>query len=286
MEQTGSRNDYRNWLGAELKRRQRVNPSYSLRGFALALELSPSFLSKVLAGKKNLSPQKAVQVAEQLQLSDAERSHFIRWVQEQSAGESVREALEWQPESEGRAESAARLELDSFQVISDWHHYALRELVETRGFRAEPVWIAARLGIRSEEASDALERLIRLGMIRREGGKWRKADALVFTPSGTPSSALRHHHSQMIQKAREALESQPVSERDITGITIPTDPARVDAVREEIKRFRRRMTKLLESSRPSEVYQLNIQLFRLTEAESPRASRGSRAVRALKEGKC
>lgn len=258
--------DYRHWLKAELERRQRVNPRYSLRSFAQNLALSPSFLSKVLNGKKNLSLESAFEVSERLQLSNTERKLFCQWVAKQAIGDIVSEITS--DESQNRkTDHAASLELESFQVISDWYHFAIRELTETKDFKENPHWIAQRLGISPKEALEGFTRLVKLKLIEKKHGRYRKTAELLATPSGKPSQALRNHHSQMIHKANEALNKQGVLERSITGITIPTHPEKIEMVSDEIKKFRRRMAELLDTKNPSEVYQLNIQLFRLTESK-------------------
>jgi len=256
--------DYRDWLKAELKRRQRVNARYSLRSFAQTLDLSPAFLSKVLNGKKNLSIGSAYDVCKKLQFSDTEQKTFCQWVAKKAFGEGA-DSILMDSNSPSDQKEASQLELEAFHVISDWYHFALRELVATKGFKADPAWIAKRLGVSVEEASTALDRLTRLKLIEKKRGAWTKTENLLATPSGVPSRALRHHHGQMIQKAKEALETQTVLERDITGITIPTHPENLEIVREEIKKFRRKMAELLESKNPSEVYQINIQVFRLSQ---------------------
>ncbi|HWU44170.1 MAG TPA: DUF4423 domain-containing protein [Bdellovibrio sp.] len=268
--QEGTKQDYREWLKAELVRRQRMNPRYSLRSFAQNLNLSPAFLSKVLNRQKNLSIESALEISEKLDFSETEKQMFCHWVAKTSVGDAF--AQIFPQRSQGATEAAVNLELESFQIISDWYHFAIRELVETKGFKEDPAWISARLGIAKEEATSALERLARLKLIEKKKGRWKKTDQLIATPSGTPSRALKNHHSQMIQKGREALESQSVLERDITGITISTHPEKMEIVRDEIKKFRRKMTELLDTKNPSEVYQLNIQLFRLTEPISRKDS--------------
>jgi len=270
MEIFGETHDYRKWLKAEFKRRQSINAKYSLRGFAKTLSVSPSFLSKVLSGKKNLSLVTAVQIADRLNFTKNEKSQFCRWVQSQLSPDSAKAALQGEL---APGTVIGQIDLDVFQTIADWHHYALRELVATRGFKADPAWISRRLGIGEQEAEEAFARLARLQLIRKEGRKWVQTSELLTTKNqGTPSAALRHHHSQMIQKARESLETQNLLERDISGITVPTNPEKVEAVRAEIKAFRRKMARLMETSTPGEVYQLNIQLFKLTNKVSGKVS--------------
>ena len=49
------------------------------------------------------------------------------------------------------------------------------------------------------------------------------------------------------------------------GVTFAIDPSKIPLAKEEIRRFRTRMAKLMPSDEPNTVYQLNIQFFELTE---------------------
>jgi uncharacterized protein (TIGR02147 family) len=95
----------------------------------------------------------------------------------------------------------------------------------------------------------------------------------IKTPTNQPSRALRNHHQQMIQKAQEALEGQIISKRDITGTTVAIKPEQLELAKREIQKFHKRLADLLDtadSGDASEVYQLNIQFFSLTESDPTR----------------
>lgn len=251
--------DYHELLNSELARRKTINPRYSLRQFARKLKLSPAFLSKVLRKEKNLSIVTAKKIAKELKFSDLEMQEFCRRV----AGHILKdEALT--PKLNPGEMTGKDLELTKFQFISDWYHYALRELIATHQFTPDAEWLATRLGISADQATLAFERLKVLGLIKHVNGCWQKTDEVIQVKSTQPSQALRNHHSQMIAKAQDALETQNILQRDITGITIPTNPENIDKVRDEIRKFRLRMATLLSQGENTEVYQLNVQLFQLT----------------------
>ena len=72
-------------------------------------------------------------------------------------------------------------------------------------------------------------------------------------------------HSQLIEKAKDALHTQSVENRDITSVSVSLDPEVIPLAKEEIRKFRARMKELLtQSQAPTKVYQLNIQFFELT----------------------
>ena len=256
---------YRSQLQSELRRRQDLNSRYSLRSFARTLNLSPAFLSKVLRGEKNLSPESALGIASRLRYSPGETAQFCKLVQANRTSEKVAAAIAEDAEEPGEA---LALQLEAFQVISDWYHYAIRELIGTRGFKPETAWIARRLGIGADDARKALARLTRLGLIERtRGGGYRNTRHFIATPTDQPSQALRNFHSQMIEKGRRALESQTVERRDITGLTLAISMDKMEIAKKEIRKFRRRLNQLLESNSPTNVYQLNIQFFDLTQED-------------------
>ena len=242
--------DYRTLLKSELLRRQSAKPHYSLRAFARSLGVNPSFLSAVLHGKRNLSLEKLAAVAQKLGLSSDEIMGLL-----------PRQFLDLD-DSQPRTETLA---LDRFRVIADWYHFALLELAQTLGFDPKPAAIAKRLGITATEASQAVERLLRLGLLRQAGTRLLRTKSFIITPSNTPNSALRLFHAQHLERAKLALETQTVDERDITGVTIPLDPEFIPQIKDEIQRFRRRLSRMALRSKGKEVYHLSISLFRLTQ---------------------
>ncbi len=65
--------DYRDILKQELSKRQKNNPSYSLRAFGRDIELAPSKLSEIISGKQGMSQASGKKVVEKLRLNQEER---------------------------------------------------------------------------------------------------------------------------------------------------------------------------------------------------------------------
>lgn len=76
-------------LQSELTRRKLKNSRYSLRAFAAQLEMHPSALSRILAGKQELSLQGALSVIEKLSMTEQEKHQFVASV----AQEKYQQAL-------------------------------------------------------------------------------------------------------------------------------------------------------------------------------------------------
>jgi PAS domain-containing protein len=70
-------------LEQELKNRQLRNGRYSLRAFAVFLDLHPSALSRILQGKQDVSVTSAVNILTKLDLIEEDRVKFVASVAEQ-----------------------------------------------------------------------------------------------------------------------------------------------------------------------------------------------------------
>jgi transcriptional regulator with XRE-family HTH domain len=254
MKRTDGHEVLRGRLQSELVRRCKENPRYSMRAFARSLQMDFSTLSKILQGHRKLGPRATGRIARKLGLKPDEIQSLVAPL----AGTK-------RPGNDDYSQVAS----DAFEVISDWHHFAILELMRVEGFRPDAKWIAACLGISLAETRDALARLQRLGMLVIHGtdGKWIDASApktTVITPELT-SAAQKKLQKQILEKSIAALSEEPISVRDHTAMTMAIDPSKLPDAKERIKKFRRSLSKFLSRGRPcTEVYHLNVSLYPVT----------------------
>ncbi len=233
-------------LKDELDLRKGKNHSYSLRSFAKHLDLSPAQLSQVMSGKRTLTPKIAEQICKKLGFKDLEKEKFIY------SSLSV--------ESENDAVST-QLAHDEFALISDWYHFAILSLAEVKNSKANPIWVSKRLGISHIEAKEALERLIRLGIIEIKEGKINQIKKSLRTTTDVPSLAIRKYHHQNLKNASQKLEDVEVELREFTSITTAIDTKNILEAKKLINEFKRKLSTLLEKGNPTEVYTFSAQLF-------------------------
>lgn len=162
------------------------------------------------------------------------------------------------------------LQLDAFESIAHWYHLAVFELSGLATFCGDPEWIVERLGnaISVDLARESLDRLLRLGLLRKANdGRIERAVRAFTTINNVPSSAIRTFHSQMLDRAREAMEVVPVDKRCFFGHTMPIEQSKLAQAQELIIEFRARFDKLMESKEADSVYHLAIQLIPLTRVQ-------------------
>jgi uncharacterized protein (TIGR02147 family) len=267
--------DYRDLLRKELVRRQNANSQYSLRAFAKALNLNPTTLSLTLQNKRGLSETSLNNVCSALKL-DPEESRWFRAMVLSIDGETSLIRLKHTQElddiisTKGDAESESNLSVSAFRVVADWYHLAILELLLIEEYKAVPggkciSWISKKLGISNIQINGSLAHLQNLELIEIKNGKPMRTDGILLTGDQIPSSAVRSHHKQYIEKSLIAIEAQLFDECDFSGLIVPTDPKKLPEAKRAIQTFRKKMNKLLEGESPKEVYRLNLSLFRITE---------------------
>jgi uncharacterized protein (TIGR02147 family) len=267
-------NCFRDILKEELAKRCAANPRYSLRAFARDLEMSPSRISQILNNRLGLSTKAARELVSRLDMSPAEADHFCKLVQANDSRslrtrDSARAALDRYKDETG---DYLTLQMDAFQMIADWYHYALLELLKTKGAKSDHKWLSRRLGISVYETEMAVERLKRLEFLEEKKGKLVPVLDRYTTGTDVPSEAIRSFHKQLLTKAAAALEAQNIGERDITTVTAPVAVEDLPEYKRRIAKFRREMAALFakRAANATEVYCLGFQFFRLSEKTEER----------------
>jgi transcriptional regulator with XRE-family HTH domain len=235
-------------------------PNYSLRAFAKKAGISAVTLSLLLKGKRRVSQKLALQISERLAFDPQERSEILNPLPKEK--KEVDSKL---------SPTYVQISVDQYRLISDWRAFALLNLIQTVDFENDPDWIAERLGIRRSEVEETLQRLSRLGMISSKGGKLKRTVSKYRTSDDIANLSLRKSHQQTLELAHASLESDPVSQRDFSWVTLTVDARKLDKAKLLIRQFQDDFMELIEAEgSPNEVYRLAIQFFPLTKVRAER----------------
>lgn len=258
--------NYRKYLQDALAQRCAKNPNYSMRAFAKQVGISPSHLSRVMNGKKDISPIAALRIANHLKLKPADMENFLDLVGWETSEGHTKELIAGRLEARSKELKRKTLRLEAFRLIADWYHLPLLELAGARGFKSDSRWIAAKLGISVAEAKSAVNLLVSLKLLAQdEKGKLTRVDgASVETPDDITSVAVRKHHEQMSLKAASAVHEQDTHEREFQSLQFPFDEKKIKRLKEMVREFSQKIEKEFKSSQATEIYQMNLQFFRLT----------------------
>lgn len=269
---TSENQDYRFWLKDAFSRRCAANPRYSLRAFARDLGMTAAQLSFVLNYKRNLSVEKAKDVARVIGLSAEQTNLFCAQVGVETARSKVSKevaSIKLQVASDMNVQEHS-INLDAFRVISDWHHFAILQLMKLEFYREDSKWIADSLGINTNEVSLAVERLVRLDLCEWNSKKKRHeaTEDFVFAPNGVPSDAIRKFHRQCIEKALNAIETQSIEDRFLSTSILAVNKRDLPQARKSIQAFQKKFMKKFETNRNlDQVVCLSVQMFKMNEIE-------------------
>lgn len=264
--------NYRSFLKATLAEKIQSNPQFSLRAFALHLGLSHAALSQVFKGTKNLSYDRALDIATRLKLSDAEKEYFCTLVQYESAKSSqLKSELLDKLNRIRPLHQVHHLSLDKFKLIADWYHLPILNMTYIKDFNFNAKTVALRLGITTNEAEVAIERLERLGMLSKdETGRLVKTEERFLASSDDMSAALRKFHRQFLEKAIDALENQTTAEKINGSETFAFNQQKIARAKEITEDFYNKILALAgedDDGGPTDVYHLQVNCFNLTKTE-------------------
>lgn len=249
LEATGVRGTH-HALRMYLERKKKTSPGFSMRSLARRMDVSPSFLSRALNGKKSMPAELQTKLALALDvepelLNTPKQNHVAPAVED------------W-----------VLTEKDAIKILRNWYYLPLLELTTLENFDGSTSEIARRLGLSNEVAEIALRELTSLGLIKWEDGKPKKADTKIRFTSSKTVQAFRKFHDDMLEKAQQELRSATTEEefhqRLITGITLTGSEEAVQAAKRKLASCLHEIANDLVSTPGTEVFQLSAQLFRLS----------------------
>lgn len=248
-------------LGHELQKRKKRNGSYSLRAFARDLSLSPSRLSEVMKGEQGLSEESIHSISKKISRRLAEQNYLKDIVLAQfSRNEKVRLEAHKRIDEARKVESIKRISDDNFALIADWYHGAILELIQLADFKSDVSWIAKRLGLKNSIAAIAVERLERLGLIRRSpAGHWCAVPEASVTADDVPSIARRRFHQQILSMHAESLHADPIGEREFNSVIMAVPTSKLPELREEMQQFLIQFWQKIEHEPKDSLYSISLQ---------------------------
>lgn len=264
---------YTDILESELNFRKRVNPRYSMRGFAKLLNTSPSSLSEILKKKQGLSKNKAQIICQKLNFSEPETDYFCTLVEFHNGRTlSKRKLAQDQLINMRSKKLTTELERDYFEIVSNWYHFAIIELLKTKKIPKDSEFIANQLEISPDQAEKAIQVLLSNNLIKEDSGYLIDTGMHLTTKDGIPSSAIRNINRTLIAKAERSVEEQSSQNRHLSTLTIALNKAILPEVAKKISNFRKELnffiTNHKDNQNPNSVYCFASQLFELTKSEN------------------
>ena len=261
--------DYRKFIQDYYDERKRTS-AFTWRDFARDAGFSSAvYLKYVCEGKKNLSIAAAGSVANAMGLAGFENTYFVLMVSYAHAKSDVAKRAAFEERCAlARAHKVRVLGNEEFDYFKSWKNPVLRELApHMPGAKPLEMAHACKQKISAAEVSETLDFLVKANLLKKDkSGNYVQTDkSLSMGPVDAVPVAARDMQRQMGEFAVNALD-MPLSERDMSGLTMGLTRRAYEQIRKEIADFRRRIVAIAsEDDETEQVYRLNLQLFPLSE---------------------
>lgn len=258
-------------LDAVAEKRKSGEP-FSIRRWAKEMGLnSHAHLVMLLSGKRNLTLKHVPALAQGLRLSTPERLYFQAMIQFENAKAPEEKSLFelWLSDLRPRGSLKIR-EVEEYRLIADWIHMAILAM---SGLKNAPLTLAkihSKLGHRfsRHEILSAIERLLDLGILEEKDGAYTTHFDRVTTRDDISNRGAREYHKQVARLAIEAVDAQDPLEREFQSLALSVPKGKIPLAKEMIRKFRTQFSQAMAQEKGDEVYQMNLQFFRLTESPS------------------
>lgn len=259
---------YRDLLKDFYAAKKEINPSYSYRFFSKRAGLnSDNYLKLVMDGQRNITQKNVLKFAKGLELNEWETRYFENLVfYNQAKDESDRSFYFKNMEIARSQTTRGLLNKDQYEVLSNWHPLAIKEMLLLQNFDPTPKNIAGKLDykITPVQAKEAIELLQRLGLIKIENGEIKVTNQSLQTPDVDTSTAISTFHKSTLNLALEAIDHQAVDQRCLSSLTVAVQKKDLPEAFKKIHKFRNEMDAyFVKGKNYDSIYQLAIQLFRI-----------------------
>ena len=261
--------DYRKYIQDYYDERKRCS-AFTWRDFARAAGFSSAvYLKYVCEGKKNLGLGAAGSVANAMGLAGFENTYFVLMVSYAHAkGDAAKRAAFEERCALAHAHRVRVLGNEEFDYFKSWKNPVLREMApHMPGAKPLEMAHACKQKISATEVSETLDFLVKANLLRKDkNGNYHQTEKSVsMGPVDAVPVAARDMQRQMGEFAVKSLDL-PLSERDMSGLTLGLTRHAYEKIRKEIAEFRRRVVSIAtEEDKTEQVYRLNLQLFPMSE---------------------
>lgn len=284
----GQYTDFRQYLRSFYEYKKKtlstaVRP-YSYAAFSAAADIkSPNYLKLIIEGQRNLSMDMVRKFARALGLQKDEAEEFRALVLYGQTRDPLERNRYLKALSELRVKRKIRqgeINTDTWDKVPDWVSWVLYTLVDQSGVDFNPSQLrrVMRDRVTAEEVKRALGLLLESGELKREeDGTISKGRELINGYENIPVAMVRKIQAELIYLGLESLFQDDPTEREFGALTLALTDAEFEQIKFELRQLRKRFFKDISiergQSKGERVYQLNIQLFPVSDKVSKKGSR-------------
>jgi uncharacterized protein (TIGR02147 family) len=262
--------DYRLFLKDFYEKARIADPKFSHRFISKQVGASSSgWFADLLKFRANLPGTYLVKLVKMMDLDGAEAGYFEALVQYNQAGSLEERNHHFKKLLSFKEMTAELVGEEKFEYYSKWYYSAIRELLFFHEFQGDYGALAKKLDppIQTSQAREAVKLLETLGFLRKDAQGTYHPDASTLKKDSSFKSlyAVNFLKANM-ELGIQALEKFQKEQRHISGMTLSFSEKGFHKALLEIESLRKKLVALMEEDpQPEKVYQINLQLFPITQ---------------------
>ena len=264
--------NYRLYLKDYYDAQKRINPKFSLRYLANKANFpSHGLLNYLMTGKRNLSKKSLVKLSTALGFNKEQALYFENLVFFNQADSLEEKNFYYEKLVKAPGKSTFRkMESSQLQVFRHWYNISIREMLNLKGFRNSPAWIASQLlpPVETYEVEESLKLLVNSGLIKKTASGYKASDPDITTDDEIKSFLVKNYHDQMLKMAAWAQDKIPSKERDISSVTFSIKESELPNLKKQLQLIRKELRSFAaEDGTGDRIVQVNMQLFPLSKGK-------------------
>jgi uncharacterized protein (TIGR02147 family) len=258
-------------LSKSIQRKQADNPLHSIRWLAKATGVSPSLMSLIINGKRNLPLGMADKICTILDIDRVDRDRLLGSLLQ--AKGVTNPAISWlkNQKTVSTQDSWQALKNKSMNLFGHWYHVAILDSTLLKDYDGTCEYIAMRLELEVGLVEEVFALMKDAGYLTLQNNVWKKSNAFLEIKSAKSLDSIRRIHSEQLEIAKKTM-TEKTSEEDmqnrlITGLTITGSKERLLLIQQKIQQFLIETADEMSSGEAEDIYHLGIQIVPLTKSE-------------------
>lgn len=258
--------EYRPYLRRALKEGGKAVRGIQSR-YAEAISCRPGYVSQILHGDTDLSPDQASLTSAFFSHTTDEAQMFLLMVLYARAGtqqlkahlqKQLQELRDRHLNVQERLKVKSNLsETEQMLIYSSWHYLAILSLISIPDY-ARLDRIAKHLRLPEKVVSEALEVLQKLGLVIIEDGKYKIGQRRTFLPKNSPMAGK--HHANWRLQALQSIERQQEEALHYTTVLTFSEKDR-ELIKSVLVNAIESVSKIVVPSKEERLHCLNIDFF-------------------------
>lgn len=251
---------------------------YNYAVFSAAANIkSPNYLKMIIEGKRNLSNDMIGKFGKALGLSKDLTEEFRLLVHFTQATDPADRNMYLKKLSEHRVAGklkSGEIDRKTWEKVPNWVTWIIYAMVDQEGVSFDTAALKKLLRNKAsaDEIDNALKTLLTTGELRRDEvtGEIKKNRSLIESPEEIPVALVRKLQSQLMYLGLESLYQDQPTDREFGTLTLSLTKSEFEEIKFKLRQMRKALHKDNSIARMKDkgerVYQLNIQLFPVTNA--------------------